>query len=700
MIDPNRSRVREEVCIVPKILSHRRPGFVLAPSVSQVAARFLRVGTKLTSAFRNSRITRAIHRGLVRLDQRFPMLSNWMGGRLDVQIPAIIVSVATHVALLTACAMIGLAASVSTKPRDLTTSLSAADLADYTKLDTVELTTKDTPLTPSAGSFGPDVAPKSRMSPMTTFAPVTATPTAASSALATLSRPDLSRAADIMLPKQARYLDQTVSIRGNGSEHVGGVEGAVDRVALEILQRLEKGRTLVVWAFDASGSLQAERERLAKHIDAVYAHIDQLDNKQLSKNAGLLTTIVSFGKDRKALTPKPTNDPAVIQSAIHEVELDRSGIESTFQTVIDIVNRWGRFKLNGERYETMIIVVTDEVGDDEAKLEEAIAVAEKAKVPVYVLGSSALFSRVDGFMDYTDPKTKQTYYHLPVRQGPESITLEQIHLPFWYDGPQYEIMDAGFGPYALSRLAGATGGIYFVTRMGADRYTFDPLRMREYRPDWMSKQKYEQVISQNPLRQAVIMAARVTQQNLPGQPSLTFPAAGTPEFKEAMRRNQEIVARITYTIDEAIKPIKSAAKLRDREKSRRWQAHYDLIRGRLTAMLVRCYEYNWACAKMKKDAPKFQNEKSNAWRLVPDQEVHFNDGAAAAAKQAKALLERVVEEHPGTPWALLAKRELKDPMGFKWVETYVPPPPPRKDSPPPKKEAKPKPMMKAEEIHL
>ncbi len=35
-------------------------------------------------------------------------------------------------------------------------------------------------------------------------------------------------------------------------------------------------------------------------------------------------------------------------------------------------------------------------------------------------------------------------------------------------------------------------------------------------------------------------------------------------------------------------------------------------------MKVRCYEYNWACAKMKKDAPKFEKPDSNAWKLVPD----------------------------------------------------------------------------------
>jgi hypothetical protein len=76
---------------------------------------------------------------------------------------------------------------------------------------------------------------------------------------------------------------------------------------------------------------------------------------------------------------------------------------------------------------------------------------------------------------------------------------------------------------------------------------------------------------------------------------------------------------------------------------------------------------------MKKDAPKFQKPESNAWRLVPDDEIHYSDKAAAAATEARALLKRVVDEHPGTPWALLAQRELKDPFGFKWVENHTAP---------------------------
>ena len=343
----------------------------------------------------------------------------------------------------------------------------------------------------------------------------------------------------------------------------------------------------------------------------------------------------------------------------------------------------------------MMIIVTDEVGDDDERLEDAIHTANSVKLPVYVLGSPALFGRVDGRMNYTDPITKQTYFNLAVRQGPESVALEGIQLGFWYDGPQYDFMDAGFGPYALSRLAGATGGIYFVTRMGGNRLPFDPAGMREYKPDWMSKDQYISAINKHPVRLAVMRASLITQQRkLPGQPGLSFPAADGPEFKDVMGRNQEVVAQIQLLVDEALgvtgagsneATIISTVKKRDHETSRRWQAHYDLIRGRLLAMHVRCAEYNVACAKMKKDAPKFSKPESNAWRLVPDTEIHLKDrdlsNAVAQATEAKALLERVVQDHPGTPWALLARRELKDPFGFRWVEVTVPPRPKRNENP-------------------
>lgn len=505
--------------------------------------------------------------------------------------------------------------------------------------------------------------------------------------------------ADVPLP-QAAQLDHAVMVQGNGAEHVGGVEGAVDRIAMEILRRLEQGPVLVVWAFDASGSLLVERERLIKHITGVYENVLKLDDAKLSAGDNLLTSVISFGKDRKALTEQPTSNLQTIASAIGGVALDRTGIETTFTAVGDIARRWGKFSRSGTKYQTMAIVVTDEVGDDEDRMELAIAACRDAKMPVYVLGSAAIFGKVNGHVSFDDPQTKIHYDNIPVRQGPESARLEMLNLPFWAHNPEdyrYEEMDSGFGPYALSRLAGATGGIYFVTRMGPDRINFDPLKLREYRPDWFSPAEYEKHVLGDPLRLAVTQAAMITQRSVPGSPGLTFNApAGTEDFKDAMRRGQETVAKISYAVDQALVPIMKVSKLRERETSKRWSAHYDLMKGRLLAMKLRCYEYNWACAQMKSTPRAFGNPENNTWRMAPDQEIHFSDKAKEAASEAIALLEKVAKEHPDTPWAILAQRELRDPLGFKWVEAYVRPPQRMEPNPPAQKKQQ-KPMEKPPE---
>ncbi len=611
-----------------------------------------------------------------RFGSRFAGLSRLVGDRGNVELPAFMVSMTIHGILLASLAFATY--QVHRESQREFTSPMASDtvLSDSTYQD-LDQPVEPPTVAPAAGSFAPDLSTSITNAPSSSRSVVV--PSQEVAGAMDLVKLDVQRATDVVAPT-ARLLGQAVSIQGNGAEFAGDVESAVDRVAIEIMRRLEQGRTLVVWAFDASGSLQSERARLGKHIDTIYTHITKMDGSGLSSDEGLLTMVVSFGKDRKALLPKPTADKSEIQSAIGAVPLDQTGIESTFTTVGEIAKTWGHYRDGRNQvYHTMIIVVTDEVGDDENRLEEAIAMAQKTKTPVYVLGSQALFGKVDGYMDYVDPKTKQVFHNLPVRQGPESAMLEEIHLPFWYGGPQYDVVESGFGPYALSRLASATGGIYFVTRFEKQRMGFDPARMREYKPDWIRLDKYTDKINHSPLRQAIVNAAMVTQQKLPGMPPLSFPPIETPAFKESMANGQGIAERTAYTVDEALGPINSVAKLRDHETSRRWQAHYDLIRGRLLAMKVRCYEYNWACARMKKDPLKFKNAKSNAWRLVPDPAIQYSENAAKVAREAEALLKRVVEEHPTTPWALLAQRELKDPLGFKWVETYVPPP--RRETP-------------------
>ena len=616
------------------------------------------------------------------LEARFPWLLAGLRGRFQIEFPAFLVSLTMHGILLVCLAFVGYRVHQEASREfqsGLVDNLMPSSASTFQDLDQTA-----SPPVPNAtaGSFAPTLAPTITSALSTAGVAPSAV---ARSSLAAEPAPefvklDVRRATELIVPT-ATMLSQTVSLRGNGAELVGGVEGAVDRIAIEVLRHLEQGRTLIIWAFDASGSLLAERQRLSKHIETVYAHVNQLDENRLSDESGLLTMVFSFGQDRHQLLSRPTAERSEIVEAIQNVKLDTSGVETTFTTVGEIVSRWGSFKDGQNKaYRTMIIVVTDEIGDDGDRLEETVSLAQRAKVPVYVLGSQALFGTEYGYMDYVDPKTKQLFRGVRVRQGPESVMLEQIRLPFWYNGPQYDVVEAGFGPYALSRLASATGGIYFVTRFDSRRMGFDPARMREYKPDWDRRAEYERKIADSPLRRAVLSAAQITQQKLPSMPSLSFPPADAPEFKDVMAVNQGIAERTAYTVDEALAPITTVAKLRDRETSRRWQAHFDLIRGRLLAMKVRCYEYNYACARMKKDPPKFSSPKFNAWRLVPDSSIQYSDKAIVAAEEAQTLLRRVIEDHPTTPWALLAERELKDPLGFKWVEVYVQPRPRTNDN--------------------
>ena len=71
---------------------------------------------------------------------------------------------------------------------------------------------------------------------------------------------------------------------------------------------------------------------------------------------------------------------------------------------------------------------------------------------------------------------------------------------------------------------------------------------------------------------------------------------------------------------------------------------------------------------MKSTPKTFEKQGSNRWRLVPSKEIAGGPTVRKIAKKAEEYLTRVIDEHPGTPWAMLAERELGTPMGWEWKE--------------------------------
>jgi hypothetical protein len=114
---------------------------------------------------------------------------------------------------------------------------------------------------------------------------------------------------------------------------------------------------------------------------------------------------------------------------------------------------------------------------------------------------------------------------------------------------------------------------------------------------------------------------------------------------------------------------------REKEASPRWQAGFDLAMGRILAANVRTTGYNAMLATAKRGM-KFTEPKNNTWIIEPANEITAGSLYQKMGDKAKMYLERVVNDHPNTPWALLAKKELDQPLGWAWKEEYTAPPPP------------------------
>ena len=64
-------------------------------------------------------------------------------------------------------------------------------------------------------------------------------------------------------------LSDDLSVQGAGTVGTTGALGAIDRLTHEILVSLEQSPTLVVWLFDQSGSMRAERSAILKRFDRI-----------------------------------------------------------------------------------------------------------------------------------------------------------------------------------------------------------------------------------------------------------------------------------------------------------------------------------------------------------------------------------------------------------------------------------------------
>lgn len=478
----------------------------------------------------------------------------------------------------------------------------------------------------------------------------------------------------VMAPSEAETIEN-LDLTGT-TEHPGGTEGAVDRVTLEIASSLRQGKTLPVWLFDESISLESRREEIIARFENIYRQLGLMDD--LDTKDALKTGIIGYGAQVHLLLKEPTSDLEEMSKAVKSITSDVSGVENVFAAINLAIREYGPVRRK-MRANMMVIIVTDERGDDfggesYAVLEETVRRLTREGIRVYCIGNSSPFGRQKGYVHVKWKAEDGTEFEDDIPeadQGPETPLAEGLQLPFWTaNAQQLDRMSSGYGPYTLSRLCNETGGIFFV----ADDTTvkkWDPQIMRQYAPDYRPGSEYRRQVQSNLAKASLIAAAQLAVTEPVPIPQRTFQANNDNILREQITEAQKPLAVLDYFLTRVHEALDMGEKHRDKLDTDRWRAQYDLAMGRILAMRVRAFGYNAVLAEMKSSPKRFEKAESNQWILEPSDEIQ---GAANVRKmhdKALIYLNRVIDEHPGTPWAFLAKMELSEPLGWKWREGQI-----------------------------
>ncbi len=449
---------------------------------------------------------------------------------------------------------------------------------------------------------------------------------------------------------------------------------ALDQLAREILRQLKDHRITVVWVFDESISMRDDQKTIMEKFDRVSNELKQNIDPGKKAAGALNHAIVGFGQSIDYMTKSPTDNIDLIGRTISKLRIDSTGIENTMGTIREVAEKYAQAARKDKDRKVLMVLVTDESGDDGGDVEEARQALKKNHIPLYVIGRQSLFGFPYAHHRYEDPVTRDVYHPL-IRRGPETADLEL----YQWDGlfGRWDEQPSGFAPYELARLTKESGGIYFVlpseefmrTRHREKAYSITQLK--EYLPEYDNRLLYLQKREASDLRRtlhAIVMEGKdfIYRRD--------FPTEQRELVQAAMEEGQKAGAKLNYllAIQERLEALR---KDRDREHERRWQAHYDLMLAQTVAFEVKAYEYRALMASIVNRPPVPKNAAGAdlviTWVVNHAQEpLAPKTETAKKYVEARKLLDEVIARHPKTPWADLAQDTINRGFSVKFNEWH------------------------------
>jgi hypothetical protein len=480
-------------------------------------------------------------------------------------------------------------------------------------------------------------------------------------------------------------------VSGETGARVEGYGAAMHRMTHELRRMMRQQPLLVVWIFDATKSLEDDRKEISANFSKIYEELEIARQQAESKKErfhAIETLICGFGQGLIKITPKPTIDLKEIQQAILKIPEDKSGEEMVFTSLRTILDEYGKQARATDR-KLAIVLLTDEAGSDEELLEEVVDRAKLYKTPIYFLGREAVFGYPTAKMEYKHPETGESYW-LDIKRGPETAMPECLQYNGF--GGRWDSSSSGFASYPQARVVQESGGIFFMLQSkeaslanSAQRLErkFDDIRMKQYEPDLVSVRDYVAERDQSDFRKAIWQVILRLNPHLDRELGIKDDLPiGLAEFKKQGAEQFQRGVRALELMNAAIAELEKRRPDRDEEADARWRAAYDLVYAQLLAYRVRVFQYLLALDNHLKADPKPKNPKSNHWvrryapKLIEPTEQQIKAANVdikqleAQRKQALAMYNQIIKDHPDTPWAQRAAQEKAWGFGIELREHY------------------------------
>lgn len=511
-----------------------------------------------------------------------------------------------------------------------------------------------------------------------------------------------------------RVLNPVGTKKKNAIRSVSNVSGVIEMIGKDIAASLKANRTLVVWLFDRSPSLITQRAQILEQLRKIYAGPGglSLEHKVAfadhSKKA-LLTQVAAFGQDYDQALTTPVSTFKPVERSIRQIVRDDSGIENVMNGVQKAVSKYRGLSRHDEvkgtrKCNVVIVVITDEAGDDIDRVEETIEACQRAQMPVYVIGVPAPFGEQESSVKWTDPDILDApTVPAVVNQGPESLVYERVAASCrlrpvldtyaarraLFPPP----VDSGFGPYGLTMLSRETGGIFFAVHPNREGSTqgwesvsnyashltqfYSPDVMKDYAPDYLPAKEFFGLVAEQPIRHATIKAAK---QSTSGELILrTNRFFSKDRFERQLGTAQREAEDYAKRLSDVYHDLKIVEPELDYEKSKRWRANYSLAMANVEGSLARVYSWIALLEILDSRRPSFdmadQSHTNNFWTINESHELLKDERVHSMVASVKDRCRTIIKNHPGTPWATIAKWEMNIPFGFQGRQEYVPPVP-------------------------